>query len=731
MPIDVLTNRYNSSRTGANLQETTLTTANVNVNDFGKLFARNVDGQMYAQPLIVSGLTVTITDSHGNKTPAVKNTVFAATSRNWVYAYDAEDPAACDPFWSRNLGTPVSARDYDNLDNAGVYRDFSDEIGITSTPVIDPGAEIIYVVAKSKTNGTYSNKLHALKLGSGDELPGSPVEITATVAGTGSDTAAGKIKFNAKMHLNRPGLLLLGGVIYIAFGSQGDREPYHGWIFAYDAATLAQVAVYCTTPNWGEGGIWQSGCGLAGDTDGEVFAVCGNGDAAGPFVNAPNFGSGPVFGESVLRLKLDKNAKTLTVADWFTPFNAEILNQNDTDLCAGPVLLPWDNLVGAWGKDRTFYIMKRGNMGHFNPANNSQIVQADVMTNFHIHCAPVMFDGPRGPVAYVWSEEDRLLAYAYAGKFQKPPFSFSAQPAPHGMPGGMLSISSNGKTQGTGIVWASVPSDANGNQEVIGGTLRAFDAGDLNAELWNSDHDPTGADAVGNFAKFCPPVVANGKIYLSTFSNELLVYGILPIPHTSNIGPWSQANVSPPGTPLTVEGTASVSCGRFTVVGSGHDIWDPADGFHYVYQNLGAASTITGRVISVQDVSPWSKAGVMIRESLDPASPHAMVVMTPGNGAALQYRPAQGAPMVHVPFAGTPPLPVWVRVKSAIQAGGMVITGFVSADGTNWHQVGVTPPLAIDNKALAGIAVTAHSDGTPNPRLRELCVAILDRMTLA
>jgi hypothetical protein len=747
--IDVLTNRYDSSRTGANMNETVLNQKNVNVNTFGKLFARNVDGQIYAQPLIVSHLSI--------KGAAPQNVAFVATTRNNLYAFNADDPALGNPLWPpRNFGTPVPASDYDNLDKQGLYKDFTGEIGITATPVIDRASGTLYLTSKSKENGVYFCRLHAVRIDSGVDAR-APTDINATVPGTGTAASVAKrIKFDPKMHLNRPGLLLLGGVIYIAFGSQGDREPYHGWVFAYDAATFRQLGVYCTTPNWGEGGIWQSGCGLAGDTQGEIFGVMGNGDFQNQFAATPNFSSGPFFGMSVLRLTLDQQKETLNLADWFTPFNAEQLNQQDMDLCAGPVLLPWASLVGAWGKDRAYYIMNRNKMGHFTAGANQIAQFAPNMTSAqpqnvghphgatgHIHGAPVMFDHPTlGPISYVWGENDDLRGYRFdkqTSKFetQLSPNLISAVAVPVGMPGAMLTASGDGANAASCIVWASHPDDADANAGTVAGVLQAFAADDLRQPLWRSNHDPLGADDVGNFAKFCPPVVANGKVYLATFSSELVVYGLLPggVPQPT-LGEFEQSDV--PVLPANsnvfqVEGSASLSCNRFTILGSGHDIWDPADAFHFVFKKIQSNSTtITARVVSVTDTSPWAKAGVMIRASLDAVSAHAIVVVTPEMGVALQFRPATGANMTHVPanVAINPAKPsAWVRLARVAQGGGFSFTGFVSLDGITWQQIGEPVQITMTAAALAGMAVTAHNDPpSAKDRLDELCVALIDNV---
>ncbi|MBZ5594816.1 MAG: hypothetical protein LAP39_21435 [Acidobacteriia bacterium] len=764
--VDVLTNRYNTSRTGANLSETVLNQTNVNVNGFGKVFARGVDGQIYAQPLTVSDLEIAGVGQ--------RSVVFVATTRNMVYAFDAENADACHPLWRVNLdgpnAVPVPRGDY-----GADYNDITGEIGIISTPAIDRASGTMYVTAKSKevrqNKPHYFYKLHALDLGTGAEKLHGPKIIAETIVndaaakdqaknftfvsgpavkGTGSGSAGGTINFNAFFQLQRPGLLLQDQAVYLAFASQGDKGTYHGWVLACDATTLELLGAYCTTPDWGEGGIWQSGCGLAGDGTGNVFAVCGNGKGGDP--GAQSLSSGPFFGHSVIKLKLDRQAKALRLEDWFTPFDIVQRNGNDDDLCAGPVILPWGNLVGAWGKDKAYYIMDRGQMGKFKPGQNAIAQFAPNMTmaenpgpaggTGHIHCAPVMFSDPIvGPVSYVWGENDKLRGYPFdthQSKFdtQVQPNLISQQILPIGMPGGMLTISCNGANpataKGTAILWATHPTEGNANHQTVAGVLQAFRADDLTQAIWSSNHDPRGTDDLGDFAKFCPPVVANGRVYVATFSQQLVVYGLLTEGLGSPLGKWLQEDIpvqGPGNRTFQVEGTASFSCQRFTILGAGHDIWDPSDAFHYVYQPVGAgAVTITARVASVQNTSDWAKAGVMIRASLDADSPHAMAVVTPGNGAAFQFRPAKGAQSVHMPFTHPVKAPFWVRVVRTPQGGSFQFAGFVSADGSAWLQVGVAN-IPMGPSAFAGMVVTAHSD-PPNPLLQDLCAALIDRVTL-
>jgi len=298
--IDVLTNRYSNSRAGVNGAETQLNKQAISTSTFGKLFTRTVDGDLYAQPLIVSNLKI------GRK---IRNVVCLATSRNMVYAFDADDPLQYLPLWTRSLG-PAAPRNM-ILPKNPHYTNFGSEVGITSTPVIEPVGRgvgrggTIFVVAKTLENKLFQYKLHALNILNGkDKIP--PEQIEATVL----NAKRQRLTFSPQFNLNRPGLLLRDGVIYVAFGSQADERPFYGWIMAYDSGTLTQLAVYNTAPDWGEGGVWQSGTGLAADDEGFVYAVVGNGEKSEENrkkgIDQPSTVTSPVYGNAILKLKLDK-----------------------------------------------------------------------------------------------------------------------------------------------------------------------------------------------------------------------------------------------------------------------------------------------------------------------------------------------------------------------------------------------------------------------------------------
>ena len=506
-PLNMLTQHNDNQRTGANLRETVLNTSNVNAKTFGKLLTRDVDGYLYAQPLYVSKLTVPGKGTH--------NVVFLATAHNSVYAFDADDPKAADPLWKINLGPSIPAGE--------VYRsrwtDMRVEIGITSTPVVDLVNKAIYVEAKTKEGGTYVHRLHALDITTGKERVGSPVIIKASAAGTGEGSENGRVSFDPVKHLQRAGLLLANGVVYLGFGSHADDPPFHGWILGYDARTLERVCVFNVTPNGTEGSVWQAGMGMAADGAGNIYAMTGNGT-----FDADS--GGRDYGNSILKLRPVPG--TLAVADYFTPYNQAMLNEHDQDLGAsGPLLVPGTTLIIGGGKNGWLYVTHRDALGHIHAGDDSQIAQTFQMTPGNIHGAPVYWNGPKGPMVYVWPEFDHLKAMKFAGgKLAETPASQSEVVVPDGMPGGFLSVSADGGKVGTGIVWSCTPYDANANWETVPGIVRAYDASDLSHLLWDSKQN-AGRDDVGMFAKFCPPTVINGRVYVSTFSNQLQVYGLL------------------------------------------------------------------------------------------------------------------------------------------------------------------------------------------------------------
>jgi hypothetical protein len=526
--VAVVTQHNNLSRTGANLEEKDLKVANVNTNQFGLLFKRAVDDQIYAQPLIATKV----------KIPGLKgsrNLVIVATVNDSVYAFDADDATVSAPYWQVSFlnATAVPPRNTDMaLACGGNYQDFSGNIGIASTPVIDPKKQILYVLARTKEFGSvFIQKLHALDLRTGAEMANSPVTIAATCPGNGDGSVNGVLTFDPQNENQRSALALVDGVIYIGWASHGDCGPYHGWLMGYDATTLQQVTVYNTTPEGGGGGIWMSGEGPAADTSGNLYLSIGNGTVGNNGDPRDPINRGESF------LKLARFKGNLVMTNWFTPFDYQNLEDNDLDLgSAGLLLIPNTTLGFSGGKEGVFYLVNRSRMGglSFSGSDTNVLQSFRVDGNSHkIFSSPVWWDGSKASYAYVWvSDSDYLRQYQFdkkAGKFLLPQFAISQEAAPTGLPGGILSISANGRKSGTAIVWASHQLGGSANQMTRAGILRAFNAENVSEELWNSEQN-SARDSVGLFAKFVPPTIANGKVYLATFSNQLNVYGLLPQP---------------------------------------------------------------------------------------------------------------------------------------------------------------------------------------------------------
>ena len=506
-PLAVLTQHNDNARTGDNLQEMLLNTASVSPKTFGKLGTLNVDGYLYAQPLYVQNVPVPGKGLH--------NIVYLATAHNSVYAFDADDLTAKQPLWKVNLGPSVPAAEVYTTK----WTDMRIEIGITSTPVIDPFTNTIFVEAKTKEHGTYVQRLHALDITTGAEKPGSPALIKASVPGTGMASVNGQVAFDPVKQLQRPALLLANGTVYLAFGSHADSPPFHGWILGYDAKTLAQTCVFNLTPNGDEGSLWQAGMGMAAGPDGSLYAMAGNGT-----FDADK--GGQDYGNAILRLTPKPGG--LMVADYFAPYNGASLSDNDLDTgSSGPLLIPNTNLLLGGAKNGWLYLTQMNNLGHYQSTSDSQIVQSFPITHGNCHGSAVYWNGPNGPQVYIWPEFAHLMAFKLdGGKLNTTPASQSAVAVPDGMPGAFLSVSADGGKAGTGIVWSSAPYDANANWDTVPGVLRAYDASDLTHEIWDSKMNPSRDDA-GMFAKFCAPTVINGRVYLSTFSNQLQVYGLL------------------------------------------------------------------------------------------------------------------------------------------------------------------------------------------------------------
>ena len=500
--VNVLTYHNDVARTGQNLNESTLTTANVKSANFGLVGNLSVDGGVDAEPLYVSNLSLA---------GGVHNVVYVVTENDSVYAFDADTFAQ---LWHVSvLGANETASD-----NRGCGQ-VSPIIGITSTPVIDLSAGThgeIFLVAMSLDNGgNYHQRLHALDLTTGAEISGSPTTIQATFP-----TMSGTTTFDPKQYKERAALLLLNGVIYTTWASHCDAGPYTGWIMGYNETTLQQSSVLDVIPNGGDGAIWMAGDGPAADSSGDIYFL----DANGTFDDTLNSNGFPEHGDyGNAFVKVSTAGNNLSVADYFTMFDTDAESNSDEDLgSGGEMLLPdvqdtqgntWHLAVGA-GKDGHIYVVNRDLMGKFNTSNDSAIHQ-EIDTNGlsgGVFATPAYFNN----VVYYGAVGDHLRAFSIANaKLTTPASSLSA--TSFGYPGTTPSISANGSS--AGIVWAV---ENNGS----GGTLHAYDATNLATELYNSNQAANSRD---HFAdnKFITPMVANGKVYVGT-PNSVAVFGLLP-----------------------------------------------------------------------------------------------------------------------------------------------------------------------------------------------------------
>ena len=521
------------SRDGVNAQEYALDTTNVTTATFGKLFSCAADGAIYAQPLWTANVNI------GG---GPHNVIVAATAHDSVYVYDA-DASPCVTYWHANLlDTAHGGTAGETSVPSGITGflvgfgggDITPETGVIGTPVIDSDTGTIYVVSKSviASGPTFFQRIHALDLTTGSEKLGGPVLISASVPGTGGGSSGGNVPFNSKTALQRPGLALVNGVVYVSWASHEDADPYHGWVIGYDKSTLAQVAVYNDTPNGERGGIWMSGGAPAADQLNNLYLITGNGTYDGT----------SAFGDTFLKLGTGSG---LTVADWFTPANQAALEAADSDFGAGGAAMLVDQTAGplmhlaiGGGKEGNLFLVNRDSMGK-NNTTTDKVVQK--FNAGRIFATPAF-----------WQNNLYLAGIGPMEQFTFDPatglfngVAVSVSGSSFGFPGATPSISAQGATNG--IVWATNSSafgaSANNmNQARAAGpaVLHAYSAAGLATELWNSSQASGGRDTAGDAVKFTVPTVANGKVYIGTRGNddtqtqnpttpgEIDVYGLLP-----------------------------------------------------------------------------------------------------------------------------------------------------------------------------------------------------------
>ena len=499
--LGVLTYHNDDARDGLNAQETVLTPANVNSTQFGKINFLPVDGLVDAQPLYLGSQAI------GGKT---HNVLYVATEHDSVYAFDADSGAV---LWQVSLlGAGESTSDDRGCSQV------TPEIGVTATPVIDPSAGphgTLFVVAMSKNGGTYFQRLHALDLTTGVDLK-TAATVQAQYPGTGDNSSGGFVVFDPAQYKERPGLLLLNGLVYTFWSSHCDAGPYTGWIIAYNEASLARTRVFNIIPNGSEGSIWAAGAGPAADSSGNIYFMSANGtfDTTLDGQGFPNQGD---FGNAFV--KLATGGGSLSVADFFTMSGTVAESNSDEDLGSGGTLLLPDlkdtggtihHLAVGAGKDQTVYVVDRDNMGKFDPSTDhiwQEIPNGLGGSEFGM---PAYFNG----TVYYGAVGDVLRAFSISNAMLSTlPSSQSAHN--FGYPGATPSVSANGSKNG--IVWVAENGSPAG--------LYAYDAGNLAHELYDSNQAGS-RDQFGDGNKFITPTIANGKVYVGT-TNGVAVFGLL------------------------------------------------------------------------------------------------------------------------------------------------------------------------------------------------------------
>jgi hypothetical protein len=586
----VLSYHNDAASDGQNTQETVLTPSNVNSTSFGKLFTASVDGNVFAQPLFMPGLTIA---------GGVHNVLFVATEHDSVYALDGGTGAV---LWHVSLLKTglTGATSITTVPSADVFlnqpHDITPEVGTTSTPVIDQSTNTLYVTATTKeiVGGVahYVQQLHALDVFTGKEKFSGPVLLGDTtfvngvytnnspiwVNGTGDGTdGQGHVYFNALRDLQRVALTLANGQLYIGWGSYGDISPYHGWIAAFNPATLALTGVFNATPNGSDGAFWMSGGKFSTDGSGDIYGMTGNGTFDGSnstgIVTGLNTAGFPVngdYGDSFLKIAVDTvhnspsnqnvNGWGLKVVDYFTPFNQAFLNSHDRDLGSGaPLVLPdaagdaaHPHLLVGGGKQGVMYLLDRDNLGKFSASKTAEISRIVEETTSST-LAGGAFSTPayfNQSIFYVPARNSGVRARDFSlpnGSAHINPTAASLSPDEYMFPGSTPSVSANGTTNG--IIWDI---DLSTNQ------LRAYNATGYDHELYTSAQAPNNRDALGSAIRFTVPTVVDGDVYVGT-TNSIVAYGLLNASsqaaaqvESAQIKSESQAASSGPGSPNIV-----------------------------------------------------------------------------------------------------------------------------------------------------------------------------------
>ncbi|MGC1296453.1 MAG: RICIN domain-containing protein [Alloacidobacterium sp.] len=581
---DVLTWHNDNYRNGLNSNEAILTPANVGASTFGLRFNFIVDGKVDAEPLYVMGVRF--------PTQGVHNVVYVVTENNSVYAIDADTGKQ---YWHVTALVPGEM----TSDDRGCTQ-VSPKIGITATPVIDPKAGphgTIYFVSMSKDySGKYHHRLHAQDLTTGAEEFGGPREVQATYVGKGDNSSNGTVIFDPAQYKDRPGLLLLNGVIYTSWGSHCDVQPYTSWMIGYNESNLQQTSVINFTPNGSQGAPWNAGAGPAADTQGNIYISLGNG-TFDTTTTASGFPYLADYGNSLVKLNM-LNGR-LSVADYWTMYDTVDESNTDTDLSSGGTMLlqdmtdttgTWRHLAVAAGKDGNLYVVDRDKMGHFHAGSNATVYQdlAGALPG-GVWGSPAFFNNQ---IYYGPTGQPVMAFQINSARVSSSPVSSTA--VVFNYPGATPSVSAYGNTNG--IVWATKNTDP--------AVLYAFDARNLSTQLYDSYQ--TAHFGVGN--KFITPMIANGKVYVGT-TTSVAAFGLL----TTSTPPLADGDYT-----LTnsSSGMALADPAHSTLSGAQMIQWNPTEGMdmkwffssqgnaYYVIQNIASGLLLTDTNGSTTPLTP-------------------------------------------------------------------------------------------------------------------------------
>jgi len=632
----VLTYHNDNLRTGQNLAETILTPSNVNPAQFGLLFTANVDGEIYAQPLYVPAVAIPGKGTH--------NIVIVATENDTVYAFDAD--TAGPPLWQTSLlsngATAIPSTDT----GCG---DLTPLIGSTSTGVIDPATNTLFLTAATKeADASYVYRLHALDITTGTEQQTSPVVVQGSLPGNSPNASGGKISVSAFLNNQRSALLLDRGVVYMAFASHCDTGPYNGFVLGYNETSLSQVALYSDAPNGTEAGIWMSGGGLATDASGDIYLATGNGtfDA--------NVAGGLDYGDSLLRLT--PAGSGFTVNTYFTPTDQDNLSSEDKDLGSGAILLlpdqpaPPTHLALGMGKEGILYLVNRDAMGGYQTGAGSADNVVQEIPGFQgLFSTPAYFNNnvyliPAGGAPVQLSLGNGKLSSAPVAVFDVG-FAFN---------GATPSISANGATNG--ILWMI----RNASNTAV---LYALDASNIKTELYDSSQNPA-RDTAGTFNKFQVPTVANGKVFVGT-QTRLAVYGLFSSP-TPTPTPAATATPRPTPTPTNVVIVTHAAAG------TAHPGQSRSGGTFMLTNSSGAAETISSVTVTFSNAAMFKSAGLKatqasVSRSAKAKPPQARTTFTFKSPLAL---PATKSATFHLDLTA---------IKGATAPSDQVVTGIAAS----------------------------------------------------